>query len=366
MQVYCPKMRVFAIAPRENECYNTLCDPMNQLLNPEGFSLVRIGNLEMPVGAALAPMAGVSDAAMRLLCFEQGAAWCVSEMLSAKGWIFSGGKNKNAQALLTRMPGEGVTGLQLFGREPDTILEAALTLSDRDFAFFDLNFGCPAPKIVSNGEGSALMKEPELIGKIVRRLADGVKKPVTVKFRAGWDENSINAVEIAQICEQAGAQAITVHGRTRMQQYSGSADWGIIRDVKKSVRVPVFGNGDVRSGADAVRMMDETGCDAVMVARAAEGNPWLFAEIRAALLGEAYTPPTPQERVDMALRHFELEGRLHGEKGGMLEMRKHIAWYICGMRGAARFRESINNMTDAEQVRRALAAFGEQAQAESM
>ncbi len=326
--------------------------------------MIKIGNLEMPAGAALAPMAGVSDAAMRLLCHEQGAAWCVSEMLSAKGWIFSGGRNKNAQALLVRMPGEGIAGLQLFGRDPEAILEAALDLQDRDFAFFDLNFGCPAPKIVSNGEGSALMKEPELIGKIVKRLSEGVKKPVTVKFRSGWDENSINAVEVAKICEQAGAQAITVHGRTRMQQYSGKADWKIIREVKNSVSIPVFGNGDVRSGADALRMIDETGCDAVMVARAAEGNPWLFAEILAAIEGRTYTPPTPQERVAMALRHFELEGILHGEKGGMLEMRKHIAWYICGMRGAARFREKVNTMTDANDVRNALIEFGEKAQAE--
>ena len=326
--------------------------------------MVKIGSLELPAGAALAPMAGVSDAAMRLLCHEQGAAWCVSEMLSAKGWIFSGGRNKNAQALLVRMPGEGIAGLQLFGRDPEAILEAALDLSDRDFAFFDLNFGCPAPKIVSNGEGSALMKEPELIGRIVKRLSEGAKKPVTVKIRTGWDENSVNAVEVAKICEQAGAQAVTVHGRTRMQQYSGRADWSVIRDVKKSVSIPVFGNGDVRSGSDTVRMLDETGCDAVMVARAAEGNPWLFAEILAAVEGREYIQPTPKQRVDMALRHFELEGVLHGEKGGMLEMRKHIAWYICGMRGAARFREKVNTMTDAEAVRNALREFGERAQIE--
>ena len=326
--------------------------------------MVKIGHLELPAGAALAPMAGVSDAAMRLLCCEQGAAWCVSEMLSAKGWIFSGGRNKNAQALLVRMPGEGVAGLQLFGRDPQAILAAAQDLIDRDFAFFDLNFGCPAPKIVSNGEGSALMKEPELIGKIVRALSDGVKKPVTVKIRAGWDENSVNAVEVAKICEQAGAQAVTVHGRTRMQQYSGRADWNVIREVKKSVSIPVFGNGDVRSGADALRMIDETGCDAVMVARAAEGNPWLFAEILAAIEGREYTQPTPKERVNMALRHFELEAQLHGEKGGMLEMRKHIAWYICGMRGAARFREKVNTLTDADEVRNVLMEFGEKAQAE--
>ena len=209
---------------------------------------------------------------------------------------------------------------------------------------------------------SALMKEPELIGRIVRAMADAVDVPVTVKIRAGWDENSVNAVEIACICEQAGAAAIAVHGRTRMQQYSGHADWKIIREVKKHVSVPVFGNGDVKSGADAIRMMDETGCDSVLVARACEGNPWIFREIKAAMEGRECPPPSGRERVEMALRHFELEARLHGERGGLLEMRKHIAWYIHGMHGAARFREQINTMDDADAVRAALREFAETAE----
>ncbi len=326
--------------------------------------MIRIGSLELPSGAALAPMAGVSDAAMRLLCHEQGAAWSVSEMLSAKGWIYSGGKNRNARELLTRLPGEGVAALQLFGSDPAIMADAAQELVSAGFDFFDINFGCPAPKITGNGEGSALMREPERIGRIVRAMADAVNLPVTVKIRAGWDADSVNAVEVARICEQAGAAAIAVHGRTRMQQYSGRADWGIIREVKRQVSVPVFGNGDVRSGADAVRMIEETGCDAVLVARAAEGNPWLFAEIRAALAGEDYMPPTPRQRVETALRHFELEEQLHGARGGMLEMRKHIAWYISGMRGAARFRERINALESAEEVKRALLAFAEEAERE--
>ena len=326
--------------------------------------MITFGDLKLGVGAGLAPMAGVSDAAMRLLCHEQGAAWCVSEMLSAKGWIFSQGKNRNAQELLIRLPGEGIAGLQLFGREPEIMAEAAQQLEGAGFEFFDLNFGCPAPKITGNGEGSALMKEPELIGKIVRAMADATKKVVTVKIRAGWDESCVNAVEVAKICEDNGAKAVAVHGRTRMQQYSGRADWSVIRDVKMAVGVPVLGNGDVRSGKDAIRMMDETGCDGVLAARAAEGNPWLFAEIKAAMLGEDYLPPTPRERVEMALRHFELEGRLHGERGGMLEMRKHIAWYISGMRNAARFRERINTLDDAQQVREALLEFAAQAELE--
>ena len=324
--------------------------------------MIRLGKLELNTGAALAPMAGVSDAAMRLLCHEMGAAWCVSEMLSAKGWIYSGGKNRNTQELLTRLPGEGIAALQLFGREPELMAEAAVQLQGAGFEFFDLNFGCPAPKITGNGEGSALMREPELIGKIVRAMADAVDVPVTVKIRAGWDESSINAVEVAQICEQAGAAAVAVHARTRMQQYSGRADWRIIREVKRHVSVPVFGNGDVRSGADAIRMMEETGCDSVLVARACEGNPWVFREIKAAMEGREYTAPTIRERMEMALRHFDLEAQLHGERGGLLEMRKHIAWYIHGTHGAARFREQINTLEDADAVREALRSFASTAE----
>lgn len=319
--------------------------------------MFQIEELTSAAGAGLAPMAGVTDAAMRLLCHEQGVAWAVSEMLSAKGWIFSGGKNINAQDILKRLPGEGVAGLQLFGREPEYMAQAATQLQTFGFQFFDINFGCPAPKITGNGEGSAMMKEPELVGKVVRAVADATPLPVTVKIRAGWDEASINAPEIAQICEQSGAQAVTVHARTRMQHYSGKADWRIIREVKKSVSIPVFGNGDVRSGADAVRMMDETGCDGVIVGRAAEGNPWIFREIAAAFKGERIAPPTPQERVDMALRHYDLEMKLFGERRGMLEMRKHIAWYMFGMRGASKFRERINTMDDAQQVISALREF---------
>ena len=324
--------------------------------------MIRLGEIQLNGRAALAPMAGVTDAAMRLLCHEQGAAWSVSEMLSAKGWMFSGGQNRNARALLERLNGEGTAALQLFGREPEYIAAAVRDLADAGFEFYDLNFGCPAPKITGNGEGSALMREPELIGRIVRAAVDAAgKRPVTVKIRAGWDETCVNAPEVAQICEQAGAAAIAVHGRTRMQQYSGKADWSVIRQVKARVSVPVFGNGDVASGADALRMLDATGCDAVLVARAAEGNPWIFREIAAALEGRACPLPTGRERVEMALRHFDLETRLHGERGGMLEMRKHIAWYVAGMRGAARFRERINALADAEDVRRALIDFAAEA-----
>lgn len=310
-------------------------------------------------GAGLAPMAGVTDAAMRVLCHEQGAAWSVSEMLSAKGWVFSGGRNPNALDLLKRLPGEGPVGLQLFGSDPHYIAEAARQLEDRGFQFFDLNFGCPAPKITGNGEGSAMMRTPERIGAVVRALADATRLPVTVKIRAGWDADSVNAVEVAKICEDNGACAIAVHARTREQQYSGQADWRVIERVKQAVSVPVFGNGDVRSGADAVRMMDQTGCDAVIVGRAAQGNPWIFREIAAALRGEEAPRVSPRERVETAMCHFKLEEELYGEKPAVLQMRKHIAWYVHGMPGASRFRVQINQMNSAAEVLAALKAFAE-------
>lgn len=308
-------------------------------------------------GAGLAPMAGVTDAAMRLLCHEQGAAWAVSEMLSAKGWVYSGGKNRNAQDILARLPGEGPAGLQLFGSEPKMIAEAARRLEGCGFQFFDLNFGCPAPKITGNGEGSAMMREPKKMGAVVRALAEATPLPVTVKIRSGWDKDSVNAPEAARICEDNGAAAIAVHARTREQQYAGAADWRVIRDVKRAVSVPVFGNGDVQGGADALRMLDETGCDAVIVGRAAQGNPWIFREIAAAMRGEEAPPPAPRERADMAARHFELEARLYGEKLAVLQMRKHIAWYVHGMKGASRFRERVNQMNSAAEVLAALREY---------
>ena len=302
-------------------------------------------------------MAGVTDAAMRLLCGEQGALWAVSEMLSAKGWIFSRGRNQNALDILRRLPGEGAAGIQLFGSEPEYMAAAAQQLEDSGFQFIDINFGCPAPKITGNGEGSAMLKDPAAVAAVVRATAEATRLPVTVKIRSGWDDAHINAPEIARICADNGAQAVAVHARTRMQQYSGQADWSVIQAVRRAVDIPVFGNGDIRSGGDAVRMLDETGCDGVMVGRAAQGNPWLFKEIAAALRGESVAPPTPHERVETALRHFELETRLFGEKRGMLEMRKHIAWYVHGMKGASRFRDAINLMRGADEVRAALEDF---------
>ncbi|MBQ6373393.1 MAG: tRNA dihydrouridine synthase DusB [Clostridia bacterium] len=308
-------------------------------------------------GAGLAPMAGVTDAAMRLLCHEQGSAWAVSEMLSAKGWVYSGRRNKNAADLIRRLDGEGPAGLQLFGSDPKYMAEAARQLEDEGFQFIDINFGCPAPKITGNGEGSAMLKRPDEVAAVVRAVTSSTRLPVTVKIRSGWDAAHVNAPQIARICEDNGAKAVAVHARTREQQYSGEADWSVIREVKRAVKVPVFGNGDVRSGADAVRMIEETGCDGVIVGRAAQGDPWIFREIRDALTGRPYQAPSPEERVEMALRHFDLEVELYGEKRGLLEMRKHIAWYVHGMKGATRFRDRINLLKSPKDVRDALTAF---------
>lgn len=314
-------------------------------------------DLNLPAGAGLAPMAGVTDAATRLLSFEQGAAWAVCEMLSAKGFVYSNGRSGAIRELLFRFPGEGLCGLQLFGREPEFVAEAARRLEGAGFSFIDLNFGCPAPKITRNGEGSALMKEPEQIAKVVRAAADAVKCPVTVKIRSGWNPESVNAVEVAKICEQEGAGAIAVHARTRSQFYGGAADWSVIAAVRRAVKIPVFGNGDVRSGADAIRMLEQTGCDRVMVGRAAEGNPWIFREISQALKGEPHSPPAFPERMQTALRHLELAVGLYGEKKGVLEMRKHVAWYISGVPGAAKLREGVNGVSEAEEVRELLMRY---------
>ncbi len=305
----------------------------------------------LPPGAGLAPMAGVSDAATRLLSFEQGASWAVSEMLSAKGYIYSNGNHPTVREQLTRFPGEGLAGLQLFGRDPHCIAEAAKRLEGAGFQFIDLNFGCPAPKITGNGEGSALMKEPAQLEAVVRAAAKATALPVTVKIRSGWDGAHVNAVEIACRCEAAGAAGIAVHARTRDQFYSGTADWPVIAAVVRAVKIPVFGNGDVRSGADAVRMLSETGCARIMVGRAAEGNPWIFAEIRAALAGEPYISPSFKERMRMAQRHLDLALALYGEKKGVLEMRKHVAWYIAGIPGAAILRARVNKLNTAQAVR---------------
>ncbi|MBQ3669068.1 MAG: tRNA dihydrouridine synthase DusB [Clostridia bacterium] len=314
---------------------------------------MRIGHIEMPEGAALAPMAGISDAVMRRLCHEMGCAWSVSEMLSAKGYVYAPDRRVHRE-ITTCSQGSGICGLQLFGREEDMLVRAIEMLNSSPFDFFDFNMGCPAPKVVQNGEGSALMKEPLTAYKLIKSMVKAAVKPVTVKIRAGWDRDSINAVEIAKVCEDAGASALCVHPRTRDMYYSGLADRGIIADVKQAVGIPVIGNGDIKSADDALSMIAQTHCDAVMVARAAQGNIWIFKEILCALRGESYTPPTNIEKIETLKRHALMQIEALGEYMGVMEMRKHVAWYLRGMPGSATLRASVNELANLEQVFQAL------------
>ena len=311
---------------------------------------MQIGRLTLPPGAALAPMAGVTDMPMRILCFEQGAAWAVTEMVSAKGYLYAPENTRAIEELLRKDASEGILGLQLFGKEPEFMAEAAAKLSDKGFAFIDINMGCPAHRIVGNGEGSALMRDPELAGRIIEATARAATVPVTVKMRAGWDEESINAVELSAIAEQAGAAALTIHPRTRVQQYAGHSDWNVIRAVKERVRIPVIGNGDVTSADEYERMIRETHCDAVAIGRGAQGNPWIFAEIRARIDGKEWKKPTVREKIELAMRHGRMQAEYSGESGAAREMRKHLIWYLQGLSGCARVREKLGKLTALDEM----------------
>ncbi|MEG0146374.1 MAG: tRNA dihydrouridine synthase DusB [Clostridia bacterium] len=315
---------------------------------------MKIGSIVLPAGAGLAPMAGVSDMPFRLICFGEGAAWTVSEMLSAKGYLYMPKDSRPVTELLARSGAEGVTGLQLFGHEPELMAEAANQLEGRGFDFIDVNMGCPAKKIVSNGDGSALMKKPELAGQVLSAIVKRVHVPVTVKMRAGWDEWHLNDAQLCKIAEDAGVAAITLHGRTREQFYTGRVNLDAIAQAVRAVNIPVIGNGDVASGADARQMLSQTGCAGVAVGRGAQGNPWLFGEIKAALEGTEWTPPSFSQRVQMAIRHLSMEVAMRGEAGAVLEMRRHIAWYLSGEAGCAKLRARINALSQAEQVFSAL------------
>lgn len=309
-----------------------------------------IGNIRLPEGAALAPMAGVADGVMRRLCAKQGAAWSVTEMVSAQGLICSPENAPAIERLLKTDPSEGIVGAQLFGRDPALFAQAAALLSERGFPFIDINMGCPARKIVAGGQGSALLQEPALCGKIVRAVKDAVRVPVTVKLRAGWDDDSKNAPLIAKILEDNGADALTIHGRTRQQQYSGQADRAIMAEVKRAVSIPVIANGDIRSARDARETLAETGCDAVMIGRGACGNPWVFQSV----LRNEEVPLSPKERIEGAICHLRMQVSEMGEQWGVIEARKHVGWYLAGLRGAAALRVRINAMKTLEQVESAL------------
>ena len=301
---------------------------------------LKIGNVELENRYILGPMAGVTDLPFRLLCREQGAGLLCMEMVSAKAIMYN---NRNTEQLLTIHPDERPVSLQLFGSDPKIMSEMAKRIEERPFAILDINMGCPVPKVVKNGEGSALMKEPKLVYEIVSAVVKAIGKPVTVKIRKGFDDDHVNAVEIARIIEEAGAAAVAVHGRTREQYYSGKADWDIIRQVKEAVSIPVIGNGDVTSPERAEELVRRTGCDGVMIARGAQGNPWIFSEM-ISYEETGVVPPRPgkEELKEMMLRHARLQLEYKGEYSGIREMRKHVAWYTKGIPGAARLREKIN------------------------
>lgn len=309
---------------------------------------MKIGNIEIENCLALGPMAGVTDLPFRLLCKEMGCNMLYTEMVSAKAILY---KNKNTKELLNIDKNEHPVGVQLFGSDPDIMAQIAAQIEEGECDFIDINMGCPVPKIVNNGEGSALLKQPQLVEEILTKMVKAVNKPITVKIRKGFENGTIYAVEIAKIAESCGVSAIAVHGRTREQYYSGKADWDVIKDVKKAVKIPVIGNGDIFSAEDAKAMKEYTGCDGLMVARGARGNPWIFREIKEYLEnGNIIDKPTINDIREMIIRHAKMLVDYKGEYTGIREMRKHIAWYTAGLPHSAELRRMCNQIETMENL----------------
>ncbi|MBO5153580.1 MAG: tRNA dihydrouridine synthase DusB [Eubacterium sp.] len=318
---------------------------------------LQIGNVTLKNNLILGPMAGVTDLPFRLLCAEQGAGLLCMEMVSAKAILYN---NKNTKAMLKIDEREHPVSLQLFGSDPQIMGDIARRLEDEGVPFdiLDINMGCPVPKVVNNGEGSALMKDPILAGQIIESMVKATSRPVTVKIRKGFDDAHVNAPELAHIAQESGAAAVAVHGRTREQYYSGKADWSVIRKVKESVTIPVIGNGDILSAADAIRMREETGCDGFMIARGAQGNPWIFKQILHEWeTGEPLEKPSPEEMTEIMLRHARMQIEFKGEYVGIREMRKHAAWYTAGYHGASHLRGALSEVESYEQLEAMMCGF---------
>ena len=309
---------------------------------------MKIGNLELKNKVFLSPMAGVTDLPFRLICKEQGCGLLYTEMINGKALCYD---DENTKKMLKIEEEEHPVAVQIFGSEPEFMGRAAEIMNDYSNEILDINMGWPAPKVVKNGDGSALMKNPKLVEEVLRAVVKNSKKPVTLKIRKGWDDNSVNAVEIAKIAEDCGISALAIHGRTREQFYTGKADWDIIAEIKKNLSIPVIGNGDVFTIEDSINMLDKTGCDAIMIGRGAQGNPWIFKRINHYMnTGEILPEPTLNEKISTAIKHLKLAVEEHGEYVAVREMRKHIAWYLKGLRNSAKLRDEINKIEDYQEV----------------
>ncbi len=320
---------------------------------------MKIGNVELKNKVFLSPMAGVTDLPFRLICKEQNCGMLYTEMINAKALCYD---DENTKKMLKIEEEEHPVAVQIFGSDPEFMGRAAEIMNQYPNEILDINMGCPAPKVVKNGDGSALMKNPKLAEEVLKSVVKHSTKPVTLKIRKGWDDNSVNAIEIAKIAEASGISALAIHGRTREQYYSGKADWDIITDIKNAINIPVIGNGDVFTVEDARNMLDKTGCDAIMIGRGAQGNPWIFKRINHYMeTGEILPEPTLEEKIRIAKKHLNLAVEEHGEYVAVREMRKHIAWYLKGLKGSAKVRDEINKITSYEEVLRRLDDYMEDA-----